>query len=285
MLFRFIGSATKTPSQALAPTAVIILGAILYTGFSVPTRSMLGWSRWINRISPLAWAFESLLINELAGRQFVCNGLVPSGPAYDDVSLASRTCGVLGAEAGSDIVSGTRHLREVFDYDPSHKWRNFGILVAFLVVFTACALWTSEVVASARSKGEVLVYPRDRNPKPSPLTDPEATFKPVVRRPTEASNVEKSQTGHGSVFHWQNVCYDVQVKQSTRRILDNVDGWVKPGTLTALMVSPCEIQRGSIRSSGGASALKTIKYLPPPALPEIQLTLCRVYRAPAKRHF
>ena len=38
-----------------------------------------------------------------------------------------------------------------------------------------------------------------------------------------------------ATFHWRNVCYDVPVKGGTRRILENVDGWVKPGTLTALM--------------------------------------------------
>ena len=32
-----------------------------------------------------------------------------------------------------------------------------------------------------------------------------------------------------------DVCYDVKIKSETRRILDHVDGWVKPGTLTALM--------------------------------------------------
>ena len=132
MLFRFIGSATETASQALAPTAVIILGAILYTGFSIPTRAMLGWSRWINYISPLAWAFESLFINELAEREFPCLSLVPSGPGYEDEPLTSRSCNVIGATLGSDIVDGTRHLTEAFDYDPAHKWRNFAILLAFL---------------------------------------------------------------------------------------------------------------------------------------------------------
>jgi len=31
------------------------------------------------------------------------------------------------------------------------------------------------------------------------------------------------------------VCYDIKIKGEPRRILDHVDGWVKPGTLTALM--------------------------------------------------
>jgi hypothetical protein len=39
-----------------------------------------------------------------------------------------------------------------------------------------------------------------------------------------------------AVFHWKDVCYDMKVKGQPRRLLDHVDGWVKPGTLTALMV-------------------------------------------------
>jgi ABC-type multidrug transport system ATPase subunit len=31
------------------------------------------------------------------------------------------------------------------------------------------------------------------------------------------------------------VIYDIKIKGETRRLLDHVDGWVKPGTLTALM--------------------------------------------------
>ncbi|KAK1634653.1 P-loop containing nucleoside triphosphate hydrolase protein [Colletotrichum phormii] len=38
-----------------------------------------------------------------------------------------------------------------------------------------------------------------------------------------------------SVFHWKDVCYDIKIKGEPRRILDHVDGRVKPGTLTALM--------------------------------------------------
>jgi ATP-binding cassette subfamily G (WHITE) protein 2 (PDR) len=37
------------------------------------------------------------------------------------------------------------------------------------------------------------------------------------------------------VFTWTDVCYDIKIKGEPRRLLDNVSGWVKPGTLTALM--------------------------------------------------
>ena len=38
-----------------------------------------------------------------------------------------------------------------------------------------------------------------------------------------------------SVFTWKDVVYDIEIKGEPRRLLDHVSGWVKPGTLTALM--------------------------------------------------
>lgn len=39
-----------------------------------------------------------------------------------------------------------------------------------------------------------------------------------------------------AIFHWDSVNYDIKIKGEPRRLLNEVDGWVKPGTLTALMV-------------------------------------------------
>ncbi len=48
----------------------------------------------------------------------------------------------------------------------------------------------------------------------------------------DAATIIKRQT---AIFQWSDVCYDIKIKGEPRRILDHVDGWVKPGTLTALM--------------------------------------------------
>jgi ABC-type multidrug transport system ATPase subunit len=37
------------------------------------------------------------------------------------------------------------------------------------------------------------------------------------------------------IFTWKEVVYDIEIKGEPRRLLDHVSGWVKPGTLTALM--------------------------------------------------
>lgn len=58
-----------------------------------------------------------------------------------------------------------------------------------------------------------------------------------------AQLVEKSvvkenheQERNEDFFHWENVTYDVKSGDKTNRLLDHVDGWLRGGTLTALMV-------------------------------------------------
>src|SRR5699024_1387121 len=90
------------------------------------------------------------------------------------------------------------------------------------------------------SKGEVLVYPRGKIPvfarKTRSDDDPEAG---AMSEKPQQQDIQDHEVAailrQTSVFHWQDVCYDNKVKGENRRILDHVDGWVKPGTLTALM--------------------------------------------------
>lgn len=42
-------------------------------------------------------------------------------------------------------------------------------------------------------------------------------------------------TSSSDVFIWQKVCYEVPTKNGMTRLLDNIDGFVVPGKLTALM--------------------------------------------------
>lgn len=53
MLFRTVGSITKSLAQAMAPTSVVILALVMYTGFVIPTPYMLGWIRWIRHVNPI----------------------------------------------------------------------------------------------------------------------------------------------------------------------------------------------------------------------------------------
>lgn len=179
------------------------------------------------------------MLNEFVGRQFPCDQLVPVGPTYADVPNNATTCAVKGSRPGENFVDGAEYLRVAFGFVDSDKWRNFGILVAFTIGLCLAHLYVSEVVAAARSKGEVLVFKRGALKKQNRKagTDEEHRSPQGSRNDLEKDNaaVEAKVAKQTSILHWQNVSYTVKSGGAERLILDNVDGWVKPGQLTALM--------------------------------------------------
>ncbi|KAL7962226.1 ABC-2 type transporter domain-containing protein [Trichoderma compactum] len=242
MIFRTIGSATRTMFQALVPAAILILSLVIFTGFVLPTRYMLGWCRWIGYIDPLGYAFEALMVNEFHDRQFECVDFIPSKliSEYANVSPENQVCSSVGSVPGQPFVSGDTYVKSAFGYEWHNRWRDFGIIVAFTVFLLGVYVVCAEFVSEKKSKGEVLMYQRGHKlaaaahaeKKPH---DPEAAMAnigPILTTERTKEGVLQRQT---SVFQWHDVCYEVKIKNETRRILDHVDGWVKPGTLTALM--------------------------------------------------
>jgi hypothetical protein len=103
----------------------------------------------------------------------------------------------------------------------------------------------AEFAKPPKTRGEVLVFRRGKIPAAVAMGDKQGDSesspmpKPVDAHQVDASK-EVREVALGlrkPVFHWQNLCYDIKIKGEPRRILDRVDGWVKPGTSTALMVS------------------------------------------------
>ncbi|KAL3956228.1 hypothetical protein ACCO45_009074 [Purpureocillium lilacinum] len=256
MIFRTIASASRTLFQALVPAAILILDLVIFTGFVLPKRYMLGWCRWLSYIDPLGYAFEALMVNEFHERKFECNQYVPTAQAptpaaadmlseYANVGGNNQVCSAVGSVPGRSYVWGDDYVYQQFDYQWNHRWRNFGIVIAFTVFFLICYMVAAELVSEKKSKGEVLVYRRGHKPAAArhaeKKRDPEAAMAnigPVITAERSRGQVGKEggmlqeQT---SVFQWHDVCYDIKIKGEPRRILDHVDGYVKPGTLTALM--------------------------------------------------
>ncbi|KAF5673927.1 ABC transporter CDR4 [Fusarium circinatum] len=238
MILRTIAQTSKTVHQALVPAAIFIIGLVIYAGFVLPIRSMKGWLRWINYVNPIAYAYESLIANEFSGRSFGCQTMIPSGPGYENIEPMQRTCSVAGALPGRDFIDGDFYIGIVYKYHYSHLWRNYGILIAFIIFFTFTYLFSAEYFASEASKGEILVFRKAQKPRRKWTSDEEAVNSELqTPRATSDDTVDTSteKPPSSSTFCWRNVCYDVQVKGETRRILSDVNGWVQPGKLTALM--------------------------------------------------
>ena len=181
------------------------------------------------------------MVNEFHGQRYSCSQFVPPAPQFGDGTTNAQVCSAVGSVAGQTYVNGDDYINSSFGYYHAHKWRNVGILFGFLLFLGFTYLVSAELVTSKRSKGEVLLFRRGYKPaslKTGKVDDEESgsgrskvEMESGVRK-QDVSDVIQKQT---AIFQWKDVCFDIKIKKETRRILDRVDGWVKPGTLTALM--------------------------------------------------
>jgi ATP-binding cassette, subfamily G (WHITE), member 2, PDR len=195
-------------------------------------------SSWIN---PVAYAFEALLVNEVHGRQFPC---APTSliPPYGQGRYFQ--CAVAGAVAGETNVSGDAWVNSQYGYSYSHIWRNLGFLFAFMIFFFTIYFIVTEINSDSTSTAEYLVFRRGHVPSyllgGQPIDEETAVAKEKsaisndALRGDQAEEVRKLPA-QKDIFTWRNVTLDIKIKGEPRRLLDGISGWVKPGTLTALM--------------------------------------------------
>lgn len=239
-LFRTIGAACKTLSQAMMPAAILLLALSVFTGFVIPTPKMHGWCRWINYINPIAYTFESLMTNEFSGIDFPCSDFVPAGPGYP-TSGTGRACSTIGSEPGSSFVSGAKYIGISFLYYNSHKWRNVGIVIGYIVFFLGTYVFLTEVNKGAMQKGEILLFQRSalrKLRKHHSLDIEVGKFEKydIAEKESDTSSDDVNRLpANDRTFHWRALTYHVKIKSEDRTILNSVDGWVRPGQLTALM--------------------------------------------------
>ncbi|KUL86670.1 hypothetical protein ZTR_03032 [Talaromyces verruculosus] len=98
-------------------------------------------------------------------------------------------------------------------------------------------------IPAQRSKGEILLFRRDHSKeRPKGASDSgKAVATPTFaqdfnnQEDRNSNNEASAILQQSSVSHWNNLSYEVETKTEKKKILNNISGWVKPGTLTALM--------------------------------------------------
>ena len=178
----------------------------------------------------------ALMVNEFDGRFFTCDQFVPSGPGYTPQGT-NFVCGAPTSVAGQTSISGTTYIAATYQYLDKNRWRNVGIIIAEMIFFLFTYMFFAEIVSAKKSKGEILVFRRGHVPKKRAHgNDVEAV---AAAEKLDEKHKDTAQELHiqkqTAVFSWSDICYDIKIKSEERRILDHVDGWVKPGQLTALM--------------------------------------------------
>jgi ABC-type multidrug transport system ATPase subunit/ABC-type multidrug transport system permease subunit len=192
----------------------------------------------------LAYGFSAILANEFKGQIIPCvaNNLVPNGPGYTDLTYQACT-GVGGAVPGATFVTGEQYLNSL-SYSEHNIWRNFGILWAWWAFYVALTIIATSGWKMSGGKSGFLLIPREKvKANPHNLVDDEESLPVDEKNITDSGSssdktkVDEQLIRNTSVFTWKNLTYTVKTPSGDRVLLDNVQGWVKPGMLGALMGS------------------------------------------------
>ncbi|KAE8444259.1 hypothetical protein EG329_000759 [Mollisiaceae sp. DMI_Dod_QoI] len=250
-LYRMFAALSPTIDDAVRFSGIALNLLIIYTGYVIPRPQLLSkyiWFGWLYWVNPIAYSFEAVITDEFYDRTLECapSEIVPSGPGYDNP--AYQGCAFTGAQTGSLSVPGSRYVSASFNYSRSHLWRNFGVIIAFTVLYILVTMLATELFDFTSGGGGALEFKKSKASKQkvkaaNALGDEE---KAVKGQPSSGGSSEtldgqaenealQEISGSESIFTWENVEYTVPYMGGERKLLNKISGYAKPGIMVALM--------------------------------------------------
>ncbi|KAF8633557.1 hypothetical protein AX15_001356 [Amanita polypyramis BW_CC] len=245
-LFRTLGLICFNFEAAFRLATIFIPNFILYMGYMIPVQKMKRWLFWIYYINPVSYAFQGCIENEFKRISFTCDGnsVAPRNgfglTKYPDVLGPNQACTLFGAVGGSNIIRGADYLRVGYSLDVKDIWRrDFLVLLGFFFLFQVTQVLAIEYYPQYGFNISFNIFAKEND---------ETTKLNMAQREKKAEqafsknkedNLEKevqsTVEGHQRVFTWESLNYHVPGPNGPIRLLHDVFGYVKPGTLTALM--------------------------------------------------
>lgn len=248
--FRSLGALCKSLDTATRLTGVAIQALIVYTGYLIPPQKMHPWFRWLIFIDPVQYGFEALMSNEFYNLEIQCVPpyIVPQGPG---ATPQYQSCLLKGSQPGSTTVSGADYIQSAYTYKRDHLWRNFGIIAGFWIFFVVLTMIGMELQKPNAGGGALTIFKRGQVPKSVAQAIDKGSIPEDEEKQLDTSGSEKfaedstssdSEAVKGvakneSVFTFTNVNYTIPYEKGERKLLNDVQGFVRPGKLTALMGS------------------------------------------------
>ncbi|KNG49730.1 abc drug exporter [Stemphylium lycopersici] len=246
--FRAVGALVSSLDVATRITGVAIQALVVYTGYLIPPAKMHPWFSWLRWINPIQYGFEGLLANEFYNLDIQC---VPPfiAPQVPGAQEQYQSCAIQGNTPGSLTVSGSDYISAAYGYSRSHLWRNFGFICAFFIFFVALTAFGMEIQKPNKGGGAVTIYKRGQVPKTVekemetktlPKDEEAGNGEPVTEKHSSSDNDDSDKTAEGvakneTIFTFQNINYTIPYEKGERSLLKDVQGFVRPGKLTALM--------------------------------------------------
>jgi ABC-type multidrug transport system ATPase subunit len=245
-LYRMFAAVSPTMDDAVRFSGIALNLLIVFTGYAIAKPVLLNqkiWFGWLYYVNPISYAYEAVLANEFSGRTMTCapSQLIPQGPG---ILPENQGCAIAGSHPGSPLVAGGDYLSSQFEYSRSHLWRNFGIVVAFTVGYIALTVFATEKFSFVGSGMGALVFKSAKNPKQAAKaqnkTDEEhtqaddVTAAAVARERTQDEALASFNRSE-QIFTWENISYTVPTAAGPKKLLNDINGYAKPGVLVALM--------------------------------------------------
>ncbi|KAL8705645.1 MAG: hypothetical protein Q9201_001242 [Fulgogasparrea decipioides] len=246
-LYRMFAALSPTIDDAVRFSGTALNLLIIYTGYVIAKPELVGqkiWFGWLYYVNPIAYSFEGVLTSEFAGRVMECapSQLVPQGPG---VQPQYQGCAQSGAQVGSPSVTGERYLQETYEYSRSNLWRNFGVIIAFTVLYILVTVVGAELFQFVSSGGGAITFKKSAKKAVASGSMVADVEKGGVSGDSSASSGQlTTKKGDNSlpqaaaseeVFTWTDVEYSVPYQGSQRKLLNSVNGYAKPGVMIALM--------------------------------------------------
>lgn len=115
--------------------------------------------------------------------------------------------------------------------------QNYGILVAFFLGFLVTFLAFTEFNASTARENTVVLFLRGFKKVASTADEEEGTVDEFVFESDKQTEEDALATSKPmtDIFTWRHLVYTIPTPEGDRTLLNDVSGYVKPGSLTALM--------------------------------------------------
>ncbi|EIM21935.1 P-loop containing nucleoside triphosphate hydrolase protein [Wallemia mellicola CBS 633.66] len=239
-MYKVIESVSPNFSSAIRYCVALLAITFTLVGYTIPRYDIGNWFRWISWINPLPYNFESLLVNQFHDVNIECDlsDIVPNG--VNGAEEQYQSCGIQGSRPGSLLVLGDDYVDAAFDYKYSHLWNNLGYISAFLIGFLIVTAVFTELFSQTGGRGGVTVFAKTAKSKTkaSEIENPgdiesgaPETIKEKSNEDIEIGAINASDAD----FTFKNVTYTVTTATGEKRLLDDVTGYVKAGSITALM--------------------------------------------------
>ena len=251
-LYRMFASLSPTIDDAVRFSGTALNLLIVFAGYVIPKPQLLHqkiWFGWLYYLNPVSYAFEGVLANEFHGRVIQCapQQLVPQGPG---ILPQYQGCATQGAVLGSTSLTGDEYLSTTFEYYRSNLWRNFGVIIAYAVLYLLVTVLGSELFSFVGSGGGATIFKKGAKTPLLSLSKIADVEEAGDAGDSSASSGQLDTNGDEelekqkntpktpdieSVFTWTDVEYSVPYEGGQLKLLNNVHGYAKPGVMIALM--------------------------------------------------